>query len=55
VGEEGAAKRVDVLAAAIWNEMTVDEVASMDLAYAPPFGGVWDATLLAARRSAADL
>ena len=55
VGEEGAAKRVDVLAAAIWNEMTVDEVASMDLSYAPPFAPVWDPTLMAARRAAAAL
>jgi NADPH-dependent 2,4-dienoyl-CoA reductase/sulfur reductase-like enzyme len=55
VGEEGAAKRVDVLAAAIWNEMAVDEVASMDLSYAPPFAPVWDPTLMAARRAAAVL
>ncbi len=55
VGEEGAAKRVDVLAAAIWNDMTVDEVASMDLSYAPPFAPVWDPTLMAARRAAAAL
>jgi NADPH-dependent 2,4-dienoyl-CoA reductase/sulfur reductase-like enzyme len=53
VGEEGAAKRVDVLAAAIWNDMTVEEVASMDLSYAPPFAPVWDPTLIAARRAAA--
>ena len=49
VGEEGAAKRIDALATAIWNEMTVDEVASLDLSYAPPFGPVWDPTLVAAR------
>lgn len=55
VGEEGAAKRVDVLAAAIWNDMTVEKVASMDLSYAPPFGPVWDSTLIAARRSAGDV
>lgn len=55
VGEEGAAKRVDVLAAAIWNDMTVEEVASMDLSYAPPFAPVWDPTLMAARRAAAQL
>ncbi|HSO97195.1 MAG TPA: FAD-dependent oxidoreductase [Acidimicrobiia bacterium] len=55
VGEEGAAKRVDVLAAAIWNDMTVGEVASMDLSYAPPFAPVWDPTLMAARRAAAEL
>jgi NADPH-dependent 2,4-dienoyl-CoA reductase/sulfur reductase-like enzyme len=49
VGEEGAAKRIDVLAAAIWNDMTVEEIASLDLSYAPPFGPVWDPALLAAR------
>jgi NADPH-dependent 2,4-dienoyl-CoA reductase/sulfur reductase-like enzyme len=53
VGEEGAAKRVDVLAAAIWNDMTVEEVASLDLSYAPPFGPVWDPALIAARVGAA--
>jgi NADPH-dependent 2,4-dienoyl-CoA reductase/sulfur reductase-like enzyme len=49
VGEEGAAKRIDALATAIWNEMTVEEVAWLDLSYAPPFGPVWDPTLVAAR------
>ena len=49
VGEEGAAKRIDALATAIWNEMTVEEVASLDLSYAPPFGPVWDPSLTAAR------
>ena len=50
VGREGAAKRIDVCATAIWNEMTVEEVLSLDLAYAPPFSPVWDPVLLAARR-----
>jgi NADPH-dependent 2,4-dienoyl-CoA reductase/sulfur reductase-like enzyme len=49
VGEEGAAKRIDALATAIWNEMTVAEFASLDLSYAPPFGPVWDPSLVAAR------
>ena len=51
VGEEGAAKRIDVLATAIWNEMTVEEVSGLDLSYAPPFAPVWDPVLIAARRS----
>jgi NADPH-dependent 2,4-dienoyl-CoA reductase/sulfur reductase-like enzyme len=51
VGREGAAKRIDVLATAIWNEMTVDEVLSLDLSYAPPFAPVWDPVLIAARKS----
>ncbi|MEO6205710.1 MAG: FAD-dependent oxidoreductase [Mycobacteriales bacterium] len=51
VGREGAAKRIDVLATAIWNEMTVDEVLSLDLSYAPPFAPVWDPVLIAARKA----
>jgi NADPH-dependent 2,4-dienoyl-CoA reductase/sulfur reductase-like enzyme len=52
VGEEGAGKRIDVLATAIWNRMHVDEVASLDLSYAPPFAPVWDPVLVAARKAA---
>jgi NADPH-dependent 2,4-dienoyl-CoA reductase/sulfur reductase-like enzyme len=51
VGREGAAKRIDVLATAIWNEMGVDEVLSLDLSYAPPFAPVWDPVLIAARKA----
>jgi NADPH-dependent 2,4-dienoyl-CoA reductase/sulfur reductase-like enzyme len=49
VGREGAAKRIDVFAAALWNDMTVDEMLNMDLSYAPPFSPVWDPVLVAAR------
>jgi NADPH-dependent 2,4-dienoyl-CoA reductase/sulfur reductase-like enzyme len=52
VGREGAAKRIDVFATAIWNEMTVDEIAQLDLGYAPPFSPVWDPVLAAARDAA---
>ena len=52
VGEEGAAKRVDVLAAAVWSAMSAEEFASLDLAYAPPFSPVWDPVLIAARKVA---
>ena len=51
VGEEGAAKRIDVLATALWNEMTVEELSGLDLSYAPPFAPVWDPVLIAARKS----
>jgi len=51
VGEEAAAKRVDALAICIWNEMTVDEILSLDLSYAPPFSPVWDPVLIAARKA----
>jgi NADPH-dependent 2,4-dienoyl-CoA reductase/sulfur reductase-like enzyme len=51
VGKEAAAKRVDALAICIWNEMTVDEILSLDLSYAPPFSPVWDPVLIAARKA----
>lgn len=52
VGEEGAAKRIDVLAVALWNGMTVGEMSGLDLSYAPPFSPVWDPVLIAARKAA---
>jgi len=55
IGREGAAKRIDVLATAIWNEMTVEEIQQLDLAYAPPFSTVWDPVLVAARKAAEQL
>jgi NADPH-dependent 2,4-dienoyl-CoA reductase/sulfur reductase-like enzyme len=51
VGRRAAAKRIDALAICIWNEMTVDEVLSLDLSYAPPFAPVWDPVLVAARKA----
>jgi NADPH-dependent 2,4-dienoyl-CoA reductase/sulfur reductase-like enzyme len=51
VGRQAAAKRIDALAIAVWNEMTVDEVLSLDLSYAPPFSPVWDPVLVAARKA----
>ncbi|TFV69932.1 flavoprotein oxidoreductase [Blastococcus sp. CT_GayMR20] len=51
VGREDAAKRIDALAICIWNEMTVDEILSLDLSYAPPFSPVWDPVLIAARKA----
>ncbi|MCZ2838555.1 FAD-dependent oxidoreductase [Modestobacter sp. VKM Ac-2985] len=51
VGGPGSAKRIDALAVSIWNEMTVDEILSLDLSYAPPFAPVWDPVLIAARKA----
>jgi NADPH-dependent 2,4-dienoyl-CoA reductase/sulfur reductase-like enzyme len=48
VGVEGAAKRVDVLAAAIWSGMTVQDLELLDLGYAPPVAPVYDPLLVAA-------
>jgi NADPH-dependent 2,4-dienoyl-CoA reductase/sulfur reductase-like enzyme len=55
IGREGAAKRIDALAVALWAEMTVDDVIQLDLGYAPPFSPVWDPVLVAARVAASEL
>lgn len=55
VGGENAGKRIDVLATALWNDMTVAEVGGMDLSYAPPFSPVWDPVLLAAGKAASKI
>ncbi|MFN7150355.1 MAG: FAD-dependent oxidoreductase [Microthrixaceae bacterium] len=52
VGGEGSGKRIDTIAMALWNEMTVGELAAVDLAYAPPFSPVWDPVLSTAGRAA---
>jgi NADPH-dependent 2,4-dienoyl-CoA reductase/sulfur reductase-like enzyme len=52
VGGPGAGKKIDVIATAIWNEMTAEDLSWVDLAYAPPFSGVWDLIHIAARRAA---
>ncbi|EEP71478.1 pyridine nucleotide-disulphide oxidoreductase dimerization region [Micromonospora sp. ATCC 39149] len=51
VGWSEAAKRIDTLAVALWNEMTVDEMTALDLGYAPPYAPVWDPVLIAARKA----
>ncbi|MDM4720560.1 FAD-dependent oxidoreductase [Micromonospora sp. WMMA1363] len=51
VGWSEAAKRIDTLAVALWNEMTVDEMSALDLGYAPPYAPVWDPVLIAARKA----
>lgn len=49
VGKAGSALRIDTAAMALWSGMTVDELAMIDLAYAPPFSPVWDPVQVAAR------
>ncbi len=52
VGGPGAGKRIDVFATALWSRMTAEELSWVDLAYAPPFSGVWDIIHIAARKAA---
>ncbi|MFD4788148.1 FAD-dependent oxidoreductase [Streptomyces sp. NPDC058459] len=51
VGGEGAGKRVDIAAVALTAAMTVEQLTSLDLGYAPPFSPVWDPVLVAARKA----
>jgi NADPH-dependent 2,4-dienoyl-CoA reductase/sulfur reductase-like enzyme len=48
VGRDGVAKRIDVFATALHARMSIDEIAGLDLSYAPPFAPVWDPILIAA-------
>ncbi len=48
LGGEGVAKRIDIIVAALTAGFTVDDLASLDLSYAPPYAPVWDPILVAA-------
>jgi hypothetical protein len=45
VGHLGSevAKRVDIAATAIFEQLTVDAISDLDLSYTPPLGSPWDA------------
>ncbi len=48
VGYGDAVKRIDVLAALLFQRGTLRDLADLDLAYAPPFSSAWDPLLVAA-------
>jgi hypothetical protein len=48
-GRDGAAQRIDVIAAALHARMDIDDLADLDLAYAPPFSPVYDPLTQAAQ------
>ena len=48
-GRDRAAVRINAVATALEGGLTVGEVESLDLAYAPPFSPVWDPVLVAAK------
>ena len=52
LGGRGAGKRIDTAAAVLWAEGSVDDLAWMDLSYAPPFATAWEILQVAARRVA---
>jgi rhodanese-related sulfurtransferase len=47
-GSEGVEKRIDVLATALAGKLTLDDLAELDLAYAPPYSSANDPVNLAA-------
>ena len=55
VGTGNVAKRIDVAATWCLLGVTVQQAQTLDLSYAPPFGGVWDLLQVAARKLARDL
>ncbi len=52
VAGKGVDKRIDVVATALHAKLTADEMAWVDLEYAPPFNSVWDPIHIAARKLA---
>lgn len=50
VGGEDVAKRIDVVATALFARLKVEDLLQLDLSYAPPFAPVWDPILHAARK-----
>ena len=54
-GHAGVEKRIDVLATALHGQMTVDDLAELDLAYAPPYSSANDPLNLAAFIAGNDL
>ncbi|MDX6374109.1 MAG: CoA-dependent sulfur oxidoreductase [Nocardioidaceae bacterium] len=55
VGEGDVAKRVDVTAVALHAGLGVEDIAELDLSYAPPYAPVYEPVLLAANAAAAAL
>jgi len=49
VGGRGSAKRIDIAATALHAGFSLEDLLYLDLSYAPPFAGVWDPIVIAAR------
>jgi len=47
IGEKGVDKRIDVMATAVFNGMTLEDLLQLDLAYAPPFSAARDPVIVA--------
>lgn len=51
IGKEGVARRINALAVALHQKMTIDEISRLDFAYAPPFSAPFDPILIAAEQA----
>jgi rhodanese-related sulfurtransferase len=51
IGPGDAAKRVDVLAAALQNQMTLRDIANLDLGYSPPYSHAMECVIQAANHA----
>ncbi|OLP64497.1 NADH peroxidase [Bacillus pumilus] len=51
IGKSGVDKRIDVMATALYQELTLTDLEDLDISYAPPFNSVWDPLQQAARRT----
>jgi len=49
-GKKGVSDRINIMALAILNQVTAEDFAQSDFAYAPPFSPVWDPLLIAANQ-----
>lgn len=47
IGEKGVDKRIDVMATAVFNGMTLEDLLQLDLAYAPPYSAARDPVIVA--------
>jgi NADPH-dependent 2,4-dienoyl-CoA reductase/sulfur reductase-like enzyme len=50
VGSDGVVSRINALAAALTGGLSLEELAYLDLAYAPPFSAAWDPIHVAAQK-----
>ena len=50
VGDDSAAGRINVVAAALHARMRIDDFEQLDLCYSPPYSPVWDPLLIAAQQ-----
>ncbi len=51
IGDETVALRIDVMAAALYSDMTIKDIQGLDLVYSPPFAPVWDPILVCANQA----